>query len=68
MARMLIGEMLLAGGDITAEQLKEALELQEKEGGRLGVILVRLGFVTESIIASYLARQTSNVIDRLKGS
>jgi len=40
-----IGELFLKKGLITEEQLKEALEYQKRYGGRLGWILVSLGFV-----------------------
>lgn len=64
--RMRIGEMLLAENVITQEQLNEALVVQERDGGRLGVILVKLGYVESKILADYLARQTSATISRLK--
>lgn len=64
--RMRIGEMLLAENVITRDQLDEALKVQERDGGRLGVILVKLGFVESKVLADYLARQTSATISRLK--
>lgn len=41
-----LGELLLAEGKITASQLDIALKEQELHGGRLGTILVSLGYVT----------------------
>ncbi len=42
---------------ISDEQLKTALKEQQKWGGRLGKILVELGFVTETSLAAVLAQQ-----------
>jgi len=55
--RQRLGDMLVASGAITEEQLKEALAEQAQEGGRLGAILVRDGAVTELQMAESLARQ-----------
>jgi type IV pilus assembly protein PilB len=41
-----IGEILIAKGRITEEQLDEALELQKTDKGHLGKILVTLDYVT----------------------
>ena len=45
--RVPIGEMLLAQGRIDATQLGNALAHQRQWGGRLGQVLVGLGYVTE---------------------
>lgn len=55
--KKLLGEMLVAGGLIKAEQLSRALEEQKKRGGRVGEILVELRFISEQNIASFLGRQ-----------
>ncbi len=52
-----IGEMLVAGGLIKEEQLMRALEEQKKRGGKIGEILVDLGFINEHNLATFLARQ-----------
>ncbi len=52
-----LGEMLLRAGLITQEQLQRALELQRKEGGKLGYNLVKLGFVSEEDITQLLSEQ-----------
>lgn len=52
-----IGAILLSENLITEEQLAKAIEIQKKEGGRLGSILVRLGFVDEGKIAEFLSQQ-----------
>ncbi|MCX7792981.1 MAG: type IV-A pilus assembly ATPase PilB [Thermodesulfovibrionales bacterium] len=52
-----LGELLVAANLITPEQLKQALDLQRREGGRIGSKLVKLGFVTEEKIVSFLSKQ-----------
>ncbi len=52
-----LGEMLVAGGLITEEQLKKALDEQKKRGGKVGEVLVDLGFVSEHDMATFLGRQ-----------
>jgi len=52
-----IGEMLVAGGLIKEEQLTRALEEQKKRGGKVGEILVDLGYISEHMMATFLARQ-----------
>lgn len=54
---MKIGEFLLDDSKITQEQLQNALEVQKKEPGKLGSILIRLGYVTEEDIAQALSKQ-----------
>ncbi|MEN3045153.1 MAG: ATPase, T2SS/T4P/T4SS family [Candidatus Hydrothermales bacterium] len=56
-----IGEMLIDAGVITEEQLKEALELQKRNGKRLGSILLELGYATEDDILKVLSEQFGNV-------
>lgn len=56
--RKKIGEMLIAEGLLTQEQLETALEEQRRHGGRIGAILKSLGFVTEEGIIKTLGRQT----------
>src|SRR5574341_1375047 len=56
--RKKIGEMLIAEGLLTPEQLETALEEQHRHGGRIGAILKSLGFVTEEGMIKTLGRQT----------
>ena len=49
-----IGEILVAKGVISEDQLRVALIAQEKDKDRLGNIIVRLGFATESVIRDVL--------------
>ena len=52
-----LGEVLQKRGDVTADQLVKALEQQREHGGALSTHLVRLGFVTEERLLSYLERE-----------
>jgi type IV pilus assembly protein PilB len=52
-----LGDLLVAGGLITPKQLEEALVYQKTKGGRLGVCLIKLGYLTEDILHSVLTRQ-----------
>lgn len=55
--KKMLGEMLVAGGLIKEEQLKRALEEQRKRGGKVGELLVELGFISEHNIATFLGKQ-----------
>ena len=50
-------ELLIKEGIITQSQLDEVIKIQAKEGGRLGEILLRMGFVTEEDIVVALGKQ-----------
>jgi type IV pilus assembly protein PilB len=52
-----LGEILVRENLITPQQLQEAIEYQRRSGGRLGTSLVKLGFVSEEVIADVLSRQ-----------
>lgn len=52
-----IGSILLSENLITKEQLEKALEVQKKEGGRIGSILIKLGYVDEKKVAEFLSKQ-----------
>src|SRR5271157_3698411 len=52
-----LGEMLLKENLITPDQLKQALEHQKANGGRLGNSLVRLGFMSDEEVMAVLSRQ-----------
>ncbi len=56
--RRRMGEILIALGLITQEQLAEALRSQdERPQRRLGAILIEKGYTTQEIVARVLARQ-----------
>jgi type IV pilus assembly protein PilB len=52
-----LGEMLIKESLITADQLRQAVDHQKKQGGRLGTALIKLGFVRDDDITSVLSRQ-----------
>ncbi|GAB1400200.1 ATPase, T2SS/T4P/T4SS family [Aminivibrio sp.] len=52
-----LGDTLVSSGAITPEQLDEALEEQKSSGERLGEVLLKKGFVSESKIIDALSAQ-----------
>jgi type IV pilus assembly protein PilB len=52
-----IGEMLLKGNVITTDQLRMALETQEKTRERIGTVLVKAGYIKEEELLAFLGRQ-----------
>lgn len=57
MERVLIGEILMKRKRITQAQLDHALEVQKKENGFIGEILVKLGYLDERDIVVALVVQ-----------
>lgn len=57
--RKLLGQILLERGVISLDKLNKALEIQRREGGLLGELLVKLGYTTEEEIAHCLSLQYS---------
>lgn len=55
--RKKFGELLLSQGSITPEQLEESLQLQGRDGGLLGEIMVHRGFITENEVVRSLSTQ-----------
>jgi len=52
-----LGEMLVKAQLITEAQLDDAIKLQRREGGKLGSIVVRMGFCADQDIVSFLGMQ-----------
>lgn len=52
-----LGELLVRENLITTEQLREGLEYQRTNGGRLGTVLVKLGMVSDDVITAVLSRK-----------
>jgi type IV pilus assembly protein PilB len=52
-----LGEILVKDNLISADQLRQALDYQKKNGGRLGTCLVKLGLVSDDDITAVLSRQ-----------
>lgn len=53
----LLGQLLLKAKLITEEQLNEALRIQRLEGKRLGSVLLKLGYLNEESLITFLSRQ-----------
>lgn len=56
-ARRKLGDIFVQRGLITTGQLDEALAAQRERGGRLGELLVELGFVTRVALAGVITEQ-----------
>src|SRR5512137_1733891 len=52
-----LGQILVTSNVITGEELREAISLQKKQGGRLGTNLVKLGYLTEEKLVAFLSKQ-----------
>ena len=52
-----LGEILVRENLITPQQLREALDYQRVNGGRLGSNLVKLGIISDDVITAVLSRQ-----------
>ncbi|HAJ78927.1 MAG TPA: secretion system protein E [Fibrobacteres bacterium] len=55
--RKKLGEILIAQGLITNEQLVEALQVHKRTGVSLGTVLVKLGYITEEELTGVLGAQ-----------
>jgi len=52
-----IGMLLVQAGIVTAEQLEEALRIQEQTEERLGTVLVKLGYMAEEALTDAVGAQ-----------
>ena len=52
-----LGKLIVNAQLITEDQLQKALLTQKKEGGRLGSVLIRLGFIDEAKLLKFLSQQ-----------
>jgi FlaA1/EpsC-like NDP-sugar epimerase len=52
-----LGQHLIEANAVTEEKVQEALDMQKKEGGRLGSKLIKLGYITEDSLISFLNKQ-----------
>jgi type IV pilus assembly protein PilB len=62
-----LGEMLVDAGKISPTQLKDCLEHQEREGGKLGSQVVKLGYLTDESLVEFLSEQFSVPAVNLNG-
>lgn len=53
----LLGQLLLKSKLISEDQLNEAVRQQKIEGKRLGSVLLKLGFINEESLITFLSRQ-----------
>lgn len=54
-----LGDILISEGVIAKQQLDEVVALQQKEGGKIGEVLLKLGYVSEEQIVIALSKQLS---------
>ena len=52
-----LGQLLINNNIITEDHLGKALDLQNKEGGRVGSNLIKLGFLSEEKLVDFLSTQ-----------
>ncbi len=64
---MRIGEILIARGQLSQEELDRALELQRERGDKLGRILIDLGFVSHRDVLAALAEQLEIPVAKIEG-
>lgn len=62
-----LGELLTQAGLIDEDQLRSALGEQRRWGNRLGITLVRMGFLREADLLRTLSRQLGVPVARLDG-
>jgi type IV pilus assembly protein PilB len=55
--KLRLGNMLLESNLLTSEQLKMAVDFQKSVGGKLGAIIVKLGFIEDQTLTNFIARQ-----------
>jgi hypothetical protein len=55
---MKLGEILVEQGNLSGEQLEEALSVQKERGGKFGETLILLGYADEDTVYRALAAQT----------
>jgi hypothetical protein len=56
-AKRRLGDIIVERRLVTAEQLDEALKVQRETGGKLGEVLVELGFITRVALAGVISEQ-----------
>ncbi len=66
MKRRKFGELLLSQGVVTREQLDDALDIQRRDGGLLGEIMVQKGFISENEIVRSLSTQYGLPVLRIR--
>ncbi|ART79243.1 GspE/PulE family protein [Oceanisphaera avium] len=52
-----LGELLIEHNVITSEQLESVLQKQQREGGRIGAVMVQMGILSELELLGFVAEQ-----------
>ncbi len=52
-----VGDLLVEAGAITDEELQEALAYQKEHGGRIGNVILELGFISQDLLVTVLTTQ-----------
>ena len=52
-----VGDLLVEAGAITDEELQEALAYQKEHGGRIGNVIMELGFISQDLLITVLTTQ-----------
>ncbi len=55
--KLRLGNMLVESKLLTGEQLKMAMDFQKSVGGKLGAIIVKLGFIEDHTLTGFIAKQ-----------
>ena len=64
---MKLGQILMARGVVSEEEVNQALELQKERGDKIGKILVDLGFVAQREVLTALSEQLSVRLVAIEG-
>lgn len=62
-----MGDLLVAAGAITEEELNEALKVQKEKGQKLGRTLVECGYISQELLIAILTQQLGVEYIELKG-
>ena len=52
-----VGDLLVEAGAITEDQLQQALEKQKEDGGRIGNVIMQMGFISKELLITVLTTQ-----------
>ena len=52
-----VGDLLVEAGAITDDELQEALAYQKEHGGRIGNVIMELGFISQDLLITVLTTQ-----------
>ncbi|MCR4608064.1 MAG: Flp pilus assembly complex ATPase component TadA, partial [Eubacterium sp.] len=55
--RIRVGDLLVEAGAITEDQLQQALEKQKESGGRIGNVIMQMGFISKELLITVLTTQ-----------